>query len=156
MVERVITCFPDLLVLHCRGMKDQDNTEAYDLLCRMLKNCLGMGVLIHLHCFNGGPEVVKQRLEAFPNIYFGFINMVGTFTGEVTRAVWELPEGCLLLETDASYFHIGRNWHCTPSVIVMAAKELARIRGGDWRAILNITRTNVKRLYGKRGPPILD
>lgn len=113
-------------------MKDQDNTEAYDLLCQTLQNCLGMGVLIHLHCFDGGLEVVKQWLEAYPNSYFGFTNMVGTFTGEVARAVRELPEGRLLLETDAPYFHVGRNWHSTPSVIGTAAKELARIRGGDW------------------------
>ena len=128
----------------------------HDLLCRSLQHCVGQGVLIHLHCFNSKPKVVKKWLEAFPNTYFGFTKMVGDFTGEYARAVQELHESRLLVETDDPYFHFNQNRHSTPAVIGMAARELARIRGSDWRAILNVTRANAKRLYGERRPPALD
>ena len=132
-MERAIRAIgvPELLVLHCRGMKDKDNSEAYDLLCQSLQHCVGQGVLIHLHCFNGKPKVVKKWLEAFPNTYFGFTKMVGDFTGEYARAVQELHESRLLIETDAPYFHVNQNRHSTPAVIGMAAREMARIRGSD-------------------------
>ena len=148
---------PKLVVLHCRGVPDQDNTEAYNLLRLALKYQLGQGTLMHLHCFNGTYQVVEKWLESFPNTYFGFTKMVGSLTGERARAVRELHEGRLLIETDAPYFRYGRSRNSSPAVIGMTAAELARVRGcSDWRALLYVTRENAKRLYGRHQRPALD
>lgn len=147
---------PKLIVLHCRGMENQDSGEAYNLLRMTLRCYVGAQTLMHLHCFSGGPSVVDRWLDAFPNTYFGFTKMVGGFTGELAQAVRDLHESRLLIETDAPYFHYLRNRHSTPAVIGMTAADLGKIRGSDWRAILTTTRENAKRLYGQHRPPALD
>lgn len=158
-VERAIeeVKLPKLLVLHCRGMPNKDNTEAYDVLLKTLRYNLGTSTLMHLHCFNGSSAVVDRWLKHFKNTYFGFTKMVEDFSEDQIAAVRELHEGRLLIETDAPYFWYGTIRHSTPAVIGMTAAKLAKIRGcSDWRAILNITRQNTKRLYGQHLPPELD
>ena len=148
---------PKLLVLHCRGMPNKDNTEAYDVLLRTLRYNLGTSTLMHLHCFNGSSAVVDKWLKLFKNTYFGFTKMVENFNEEQIAAVRGLHEGRLLVETDAPYFRYGDDRHSTPAVIGMTAAKLAKVRGcSDWRALLNITRENAKRLYGQHLPPALD
>ena len=148
---------PKLLVLHCRGMPNKDNTEAYDVLLRTLRYNLGSSTLMHLHCFNGSSAVVDKWLRLFKNTYFGFTKMVENFNEEQIAAVRGLHEGRLLVETDAPYFRYGDDRHSTPTVIGMTAAKLAKVRGcSDWRALLNVTRENAKRLYGQHLPPALD
>ena len=147
---------PRIVVLHCRGVQNEDNTEAYNLLLKTLSLRLGCGALIHLHCFNGSSRIVDMWLETFPNTYFSFTRMVGSFTGDCARAVRKLHVGRLLIETDAPYFHCRGSRHSTPAVIGMTAAELGKIRGVDWKAILEITRANAKRLYGERRGPDVD
>ena len=147
---------PRIVVLHCRGVQNEDNTEAYNLLLKTLSLRLGCGALIHLHCFSGSSRIVDMWLETFPNTYFSFTKMVGSFTGDCARAVRKLHVGRLLIETDAPYVHFRGSRHSTPAVIGMTAAELGRIRGVDWKAILEITRANAKRLYGERRGPDVD
>ena len=147
---------PRIVVLHCRGVQNEDNTEAYNLLLKTLSLRLGCGALIHLHCFNGSSRIVDMWLETFPNTYFSFTKMVGSFTGDCARAVRKLHVGRLLIETDAPFFHFRGSRHSTLAVIGMTAAELGRIRGVDWKAILEITRANAKRLYGERRGPDVD
>ena len=144
---------PRIVVLHCRGVQ---NTEAYNLLLKTLSLRLGCGALIHLHCFSGSSRILDMWLETFPNTYFSFTRMVGSFTGDCARAVRKLHVGRLLIETDAPYFHCRGSRHSTPAIIGMTAAELGRIRGVDWKAILEITRANAKRLYGERRGPDVD
>ncbi|MEW8545084.1 MAG: TatD family hydrolase [Candidatus Thiodiazotropha sp.] len=143
-------------MLHCRGMEKEDNTEAYNLLLKTLRCSLGQGALIHLHCFNGSQAVVDMWLANFPNTYFGFTRLVGSFSEEQARAARGLHEGRLLIETDAPYFPFGRSRHSSPAVIGMIAVDLAKIRGVDWQAILHVTRENTKRQNGQHCPPALD
>ena len=147
---------PRIVVLHCRGVQNEDNTEAYNLLLKTLSLRLGCGALIHLHCFSGSSRTVDMWLETFPNTYFSFTRMVGSFTGDCASAVRKLHVGRLLIETDASYFRCRGSRHSTPAIIGMTAAELGRIRGVDWKAILEITRANAKRLYGERRGPDVD
>ena len=147
---------PRIVVLHCRGVQNEDNTEAYNLLLKTLSLRLGGGALIHLHCFSGSSRIVDMCLETFPNTYFSFTKMVGGFTGDCARAVRKLHVGRLLIETDAPYFHFRGSCHRTLEVIGMTAAELGRIRGVDWKAILEITRANAKRLFGERRGPDVD
>ena len=147
---------PRIVVLHCRGVQNEDNTEAYNLLLKTLSLRLGCGALIHLHCFCGSSRIVDMWLETFPNTYFSFTRMVGCFTGHCARVVRKLHVGRLLIETDAPYFHCRGSRHSTPAIIGMTAAELGRIRGVDWKAILEITRANAKRLYGERRGPDVD
>ena len=149
--------FPlQIVVLHCRGVQNKDNTEAYNLLLKTISLHFGGGALIHLHCFSGSSRIVDMWLENFPNIYFSFTKMVGGSTGDCARAVRKLHEGRLLIETDTPYFHFRGSRHSTPAVIGITAAELGRIHGVDWKAILEITRANPKkRLYvERRGPDV--
>ena len=86
---------PRIVVLHCRGVQNEDNTEAYNLLLKTLSLRLGGGALFHLHCFSGSSRIVDMWLETFPNTYFSFTKMVGGFTGDCARAVRKLHVGRL-------------------------------------------------------------
>ena len=61
-----------------------------------------------------------------------------------------------MVETDARYLRYGDDRHSTLAVIGMIAAKLKKVHGSDWRALLNITRMNTKRLYGQHLPPALD
>ena len=67
---RAVVNLPLILVLHCRRMLNEGNTEAYNLLLKTISLCLGSGALIHLHCFSGSSRIVDIWLETFPSTYF--------------------------------------------------------------------------------------
>ena len=137
-------------------MEKADSSEAYYILRSMLAYQVSRVQLMHLHCFKGSPAVVARWLDYFPNTYFGFIKLVGSFTGEYTQAVRDLHESRLLIETDAPYFDFNKNWHSSPAVIGMVAAELAKIRGANWEDILTVCRDNALRLYRDMRPPSLE
>ncbi|XP_052259027.1 uncharacterized protein LOC127863522 [Dreissena polymorpha] len=85
-----------VLVLHCRGMKDDCGTEAFMLLLNQLKS-LPITQRIHLHCFTGNAFVLSRWLERFLETRFGFTNKVATFDKLQQEALMSVPESRLLL-----------------------------------------------------------
>ncbi|KAH3691240.1 hypothetical protein DPMN_193188 [Dreissena polymorpha] len=116
-----------VLVLHCRGMKDDCGTEAFMLLLNLLKR-LPVTQKIHLHCFTGNAYVLSRWLERFPDTWFGFTNKVATFDNLQQEALTSVPESRLLLESYAPYFPLRGNKWSAPNQIYEAAARVAECR----------------------------
>jgi len=57
-----------VVVFHCRGMTDDDGTEAYLLLLCWAKRYLEPEQVVYIHCFSGTEYVYQRWIEAFPNL----------------------------------------------------------------------------------------
>ena len=87
-------------MIHCR--------DASDDCLNILKEMVPREYKIHRHCFTGDAEEVSKWLEAFPNMYFSFTNLIGFKnlhrTQGLRSAVTKIPLQRILIETDAPYF----------------------------------------------------
>ena len=137
-----------VLVLHSRGPFQADtNFEMFQLLYQ-LKGVVPTEQRIHLHCFCGSLTTMEQWIAEFPNVHFGFTGMVGSFDEESRKALRQLDERRLLLETDAPYFRMGHREASAPSLLGMVANLVAKVRGQPWREVLEVAVANARRLYG--------
>ena len=156
-MQRLLGCLPiraqKILVVKCRGMMDQDPSEAYDILRTCLHQFVSGVQLIHLHCFDGDSDVVNRWLQSFPFTYFSFARVVDTFEEGQREALRNLDDARLLLETNSPYIKFGGSRASTPAQIVMAARAVATIRDGTWRSILAVATRNARRLYEERLEP---
>jgi len=84
-----------------------------DILC-ILKEHVPKEHKIHVHCFTDDPELAKELLEYFPNLYIGITGVITFSTNINTRQVIaDMVRGTvanaarptlrILLETDAPY-----------------------------------------------------
>ncbi|KAH3821159.1 hypothetical protein DPMN_122919 [Dreissena polymorpha] len=140
LVERLLPSVKQrhVLVVHCRGMPGDSSTAAFMLLLHRIKSVSRIQRM-HLHCFTGDSYVVEKWLEAFPETYFGFTNMVEKFDRHQQEAVTRIHESRLLLETDAPYFPLpGNKWSST-NQIHRAARLVAEIRNVSVEAVLAAT-----------------
>ena len=145
-IKRFLTLCPIFekpLVLHCR--------DAEDDLLKIMKDVLQPDWKIHLHCFTGTLETALKFTESFPNLYLGVTGHVtyGKFRG--TRDVVKtLPLNRILLETDAPYMvptAIQERWS-HPPMVAYVAEEIAKVRGEGIEEVLEVTRRNIKDIYG--------
>ncbi|KAH3834935.1 hypothetical protein DPMN_108268 [Dreissena polymorpha] len=95
-----------VLVIHCRGIKDDCGTEAFLLLLHHLKKRISRMQRIHLHCLTGYPYVLERWLEQFPETWFGLTSMVKNFDRYQRDSLDFVKEYRLLLETDAPYYKL--------------------------------------------------
>jgi TatD DNase family protein len=137
-----------VLVLHCRGMKDKDPSEAY---YRLLDIMLGARVpseqRIHMHCFGGSRKVTRDWLSAYPNTWFGFTLLARHFQPDQREALQLVNNRFLLLETDSPYFAPPSYSNSTPNLIGMVAEKVAEIRGQTTEEVLRLTTENAQYLY---------
>ena len=88
------------IMIHCR--------DASDDCLNILKELVPREYKIHRHCFTGDAEEVSKWLDAFPNMYFSFTNLIGFKnlhrTQGLRSAVTKIPLHRILIETDAPYF----------------------------------------------------
>jgi Mg-dependent DNase len=132
------------LVIHSREAED----DLYEILTEHNMNEWP----IHIHCFTGTHSQLHRFVNEFPNIYFGFTNLVSypsaMSTHEVARSV---PLDRILLETDAPYFvpESSRKHErfSHPGNVLSVAKEIARLKGIDVDVILENCRRNVRKLF---------
>ncbi|MEW8548718.1 MAG: TatD family hydrolase [Candidatus Thiodiazotropha sp.] len=136
-----------VLVLHARAIQGDQTGVGYIQLLFQLKGVVPTTQKIHLHCFEGTTEVMNRWTEEFPNTYFGFTGLVGSFNTASKEALRSLNPDRLLLETDAPYFHIGGRRYSSPGLIGMVAKMIADIRKETWSHVLEAASRNARRLY---------
>lgn len=138
-----------VLVLHCRPREGESVTGAYFELFYRCKGLLRPDQRIHLHCFNGTMEDVSLWLGYFPNTYFGYSLMVtrSNFRADSKQALGRIDASRILLETDAPYFPAAREEISSPSYIGVTAREVARVRGCDWKELLRQTAENAQQFY---------
>ena len=114
--------------------------------CAQLK-----GVNIHVHCFTGTREFAEHLLSLDANIFIGFTGII-TFknAANVREAAEIVPDGRLLLETDAPYMAPVpyRGKPCHSGYIPYIAKTLAETRNKPVEEIYRLCRENTRRCYG--------
>ena len=104
---------------------------------------------MHLHCFTGDSTTVKCWTRDFPNCYFGFTAFVSSFAKAQIKALREVPENRLLLETDSPYFPVTEGYRPnTPAFIGDVAVLVAGRLGLALERLLDVTADNTRRLYG--------
>lgn len=149
LLEKVLLYLEDrhVLVIHCRAMEDDCGTEVYLLLLRFLRKKVRHHQPIHLHCFAGNSYVLRRWLDIFPRTYFGFTNMVKKFDRDQIKALCEIDENRLLLESDAPYFPIEGQRVSSPSQLYVLAETIAEHRQLTVERILEVTVANARHLY---------
>ena len=79
-----------IMVVKCRGIFEQDPSEAIEALYNKLFSRVGGTQLIHFTCFTRSHQMVEMWLRGFPQTYFGFCNRVNTFDESQCVAVRRL------------------------------------------------------------------
>ncbi|MCG8048540.1 MAG: TatD family hydrolase [Candidatus Thiodiazotropha endolucinida] len=149
LLNRVLPLLQDhhVLVIHCRGMKNDCGTEVYLLLLHVLQQHVRPNQPIHLHCFAGNPYVLQRWLAVYPRTYFGFTNMVKSFRPDQIEALKSIEETRLLLESDAPYFPSMGTQRSSPGQLFTVAKAVAEYRRISTDHLLDITVRNAEYLY---------
>ena len=142
-----------ITVVKCRGIFEQDPSEAIEALYNKLFNRVGGNQLVHFTCFTGSHRMVEMWLQGFPQTYFGFCNRFDSFDESQCDAVRRLDESRILLETYSPYLKFGGHKPSTPNQLGMVAERVARIRGCSWQSVLASATRNAKRLYLQKREP---
>lgn len=102
-----------------------------------------------MHCFSGSAETAMQVVKL--GMYLGFGGAL-TFKNarKAVEAAASVPIERILLETDAPYMSPVplRGQRCHSAMIYYVAERLAQIKGMTVSDVLNITRSNVRDLFG--------
>ena len=102
-----------------------------------------------IHSFSGSAEVCRECLSL--GLYIGCSG--GSLrSGKTRKALAEVPDDRLLIETDAPYQHPDRNSTelCSFRTLPQIALSIAEIRGSNPGHIDSITRTNGHKIFEKR------
>ena len=141
------------LVLHCRD--DGDGAASKEV--RMILKAKKLTHLrIHLHCFIGSLEEMKNWLCTFPNVMFG-ITAKSLNDANMKASLTELQLEKILLETDSPYLENDRLETDTPGLeepalspweVYLVAWKLYRERNISFPELVNACNQNALKLYG--------
>ena len=137
-----------VVVLHLRGISTDPLARVVTL--RGLALCaetLRKRQTIHLHCFSGPSDVVREWLKEFPNTYFGFTGMVRNFNYQQCEGLRAVPRDRLLLESDAPYFQPPKFYVNAPCLLGYTAELVADVRREKYEYVLSQTTANALRIY---------
>ena len=137
-----------VVVLHLRGISTDPLARVVTL--RGLALCgetLRKRQTIHLHCFSGPSDVVREWLKEFPNTYFGFTGMVRNFNHQQCEGLRAVPRDRLLLESDAPYFQPPKFYVNAPCLLGYTAELVADVRREKYEDGLSQTTANALRIY---------
>ena len=84
-------------------------------------------------------SVVEQWLGVFPCNFFGFTQLVQSFSKAQLAGLRSVPADQVLLETDAPYFQF--------QLIEMCAGVVALALGVSWESLLERSVANARALY---------
>ena len=132
------------LVIHSREAED----DVYDILIQEEMQEWP----IHVHCFTGDHRQLHRFVNEFPNMCFGFTNLISYPTATTTHEVVKsIPLDRVLLETDAPYF-VPKSLRddeqfSHPGNVLFVAEEIAEIKGQDVDVVLENCRRNVRKLF---------
>jgi TatD DNase family protein len=131
------------LVVHSR--------EADDDMARILEEETGKGAFpAVLHCFTGSRELAERAIAL--GLFISFTGILTFKKSDDLRAIAkDLPEGRVLVETDAPYLAPGRyrGKRNEPAYVAETAKVLAETRGVSLDAIAEETNASFFRLFSK-------
>lgn len=80
---------------------------------------------IHVQCFMGDVELVKEWMTNYSNVYFGFTGAVENFDKDQIAGLQSVSMNQILLETDSPYMRPGGGGTNTPVFIVDDASIVA-------------------------------
>lgn len=132
------------LIIHSRKAED----DVYDILVEEEMQEWP----IHVHCFTGDHSQLHRFVNEFPNMCFGFTNLISYPTATTTHEVVKsIPLDRVLLETDAPYFvpktlRVHEQFS-HPGNVLFVAEEIALIKGIDVDVVLENCRRNVRKLF---------
>lgn len=138
------------IILHVRGQSGVDGSgDVYSRCLSILRERIKhRDQLIHLHCFSGHADQVRQWRTDFPNTYFGFTGMVINFSRWQIEGLQEVPDHRILVESDSPYLTINRS--VTPNLpqfIGDIAQEVAKLRCSQLDDFLRLTNRNFCKCY---------
>ncbi|OWF35906.1 deoxyribonuclease YabD [Mizuhopecten yessoensis] len=104
---------------------------------------------IQLHCFTGPESVVRDWLALFPNTYFSVSGLVFQFNVNQQRALQAIPQDHLLVETDAPYFPVRKEFPCSaPHLLDVTAQRIGELLGGmSMEDVMELTERNGKSFF---------
>ena len=150
LTQVVKSCTPEkVLILHVRGTRgDHLSAEASRDCLAIVQEACDPEQRVHLHCFGGGVQQLREWRRAFPDCHFGVTGKVVHFNREQREALCKIPLDRLLVETDAPYMPMLHGLRTTsPAYIGDVAAAVSRVRGDSIDAILLATEANGRRLY---------
>ncbi len=100
-----------------------------------------------MHCFSGDPAMAETLAAAGWLISFALPVAFSSSRGPRAAAA-ALPDGALLVETDAPYLGPGAGIRNEPTTTLRVAAELARLRAGTPEAIATLVAVNLERALG--------
>ena len=92
-------------------------------------------------------SVVEQWLGVFPCNFFGFTQLVQSFSKAQLAGLRSVPADRVLLETDVPYFQFPGHRHSFPGFIGMCAGVVALALGVSWESLLERSVANARALY---------
>ncbi len=134
------------LVMHIR---DPDGAEDAVTECFQTLDAEADGIEVILHCFSAGPHWVERAAER--GWYCSFAGNVTYPKAELLREAAALvPEGLLLVETDAPYLSPQpvRGKPNQPANVVATAERLAELRGVGYEELERLVEANAARVFG--------
>jgi TatD DNase family protein len=97
-----------VIVLHLRGTShDRIGMDVHARCMQILQKSCHSDQPIHLHCFTGDSELVKEWMDGFSCVYFGFTGAVENFSKDQIAGLKSVPMNRMLLETDSPYMRPG-------------------------------------------------
>lgn len=137
-----------VLVLHLRGTPaDRIGMDVHARCMQILHKSCDPDQPIHLHCFTGDARLVKEWMNSFSHVYFGFTGAVETFSTDQIDGLRAVPMNRMLLETDSPYMKPGGGYINTPAFIGDVATVVASKLQISVRYLLNETVKNCRKLY---------
>ncbi len=133
------------IVIHARDPKDQ--RSASDQVFEIL-DAKGAGLAVILHCFLA-PWRVADAIERGWSCSFSGI-LTYPSSGALREAAEALPEGLLLVETDAPYLapQAHRGQPNQPAHVVETAKQVASLRGVSYEQLERTVEENAEAVFG--------
>lgn len=138
-----------VLILYLRPAgADRIGMDVHARCMQILHKFCGYTQPIHVHCFMGDAELVKEWMTNYFNVYFGFTGAVENFSTDQIAGLQSVPMNRILLETDSSYIRPGGGGINTPAFFGDFASIVASKLRIPVQHLLKSTVQNSRQLYG--------
>lgn len=138
-----------VLILHLRPAgADRIGMDVHARCMQILHKFCGYTQPIHVNCFMGDAELVKEWMTNYSNVYFGFTGAVENFSTNQIAGLQSVPMNRILLETDSPYMRPGGGGINTPAFIGDVASIVASKLRIPVQHLLKSTVQNSRQLYG--------
>ncbi len=134
------------IVIHCQGQ------GSHEAMLEILPEYISPASKIQLHCFNGDITTAQRYLKLTPQVIFSISGLALIAPSpELQQVIQSLDLSTVVLETDAPFlappgtgYHLNHSWN-----IFQTADLVARLKNVPPRIILEATRLNAERFFGR-------